>query len=47
MTANVVDFSCILPIAAGSVFVRFIDENLNTAARTFALLSAFFLSIDL
>lgn len=44
MAANVVNFSSILSVAAGTVFVRLIYENLNTAAGTFALFTTFFLN---
>lgn len=44
MAANVVNFPSILSIAAGAIFVRLINKNLNTAASTFALFSTFFLN---
>lgn len=47
MAANVVNFPSILSIAAGSIFVRLINENLNTAASTFALFSTFFLNFEM
>lgn len=45
MTANMVNLTSILPFPTRSIFVWLIYDNLHTTARTFTLVSAFFLWI--
>jgi len=43
MAAHMIDLFCILPITARSIFIWFIDDDLNAAALAMALLAALFL----
>jgi len=43
MTADMVDLLCILSTASRTIGVRFVDQNLNTAATTTALFTTLLL----
>lgn len=43
MTAYVINFSCILPVTAGTIFVGFVYYNFNTASSTATFFTTFFL----
>jgi hypothetical protein len=43
MAAHVIDFASVLPIATGAILIRLVYYYFYTAARSFALLTGFFL----
>lgn len=43
MTSNVIDFPRVLPIAARPIFVRLIDQDLDSTASSTAFFARFFL----
>lgn len=47
MTAHVIDLLRVLPIAARSILVGFIDNNFDTAALAVTLLSTLFLYLKI